>query len=67
MPDDARSPKRRTLNWHLRSEAKVLDALRHVIVDISRAGRDIRYAIQTSENTRNLPESKFGPGLYNQF
>lgn len=56
----AQSPKRSTLNWHLRTKAKVPDALRHLIVDISRAGRDIRYAIQTSVGDLSGGSNQFG-------
>ncbi len=53
-------PKRSTLNWHLRTKAKVPDALRHLLVDISRAGRDIRYAIQTSAGGLSGGSNQFG-------
>ncbi len=36
------------------------DALRHLIVDISRAGRDIRYAIQTSVGDLSGGSNQFG-------
>jgi fructose-1,6-bisphosphatase len=54
------TPKRSTLNWHLRTKAKVPDALRHLLVDISRAGRDIRYAIQTSAGDLSGGSNQFG-------
>lgn len=61
MPVDAsRPPKRQTLNWHLRTKGKAPDALRHVIVDIARAGRDIRYAIQTSEGGLSGGSNQYG-------
>ncbi len=56
----AHPPKRSTLNWHLRTEAKVPDDLRHLLVDISRAGRDIRYAIQTSAGDLSGGSNQFG-------
>ncbi|TSC99732.1 MAG: fructose-1,6-bisphosphatase I [Candidatus Peregrinibacteria bacterium Greene1014_49] len=55
-----RPPTRSTLNWHLRTRAKAPDALRHLLVDISRAGRDIRYAIQTSEGGLSGGSNQFG-------
>ena len=61
MPASAsRPPKRSTLNWHLRTRAKVPDDLRHLLVDIARAGRDIRYAIQTSEGGLSGGSNQFG-------
>lgn len=53
-------PTRSTLNWHLRTCAKAPDVLRHLLVDISRAGRDIRYAIQTSEGGLSGGSNQFG-------
>ena len=61
MPAASSSPPTRsTLNWHLRTRAKAPDALRHLLVDISRAGRDIRYAIQTAEGGLSGGSNQFG-------
>src|SRR3989338_10669005 len=61
MPAASSSPPTRsTLNWHLRTRAKAPDALSHLLVDISRAGRDIRYAIQTAEGGLSGGSNKFG-------
>jgi fructose-1,6-bisphosphatase I len=61
MPSTAsRPPTRSTLNWHLRTRAKAPDSLRHLIVDISRAGRDIRHAIQISEGGLSGGSNQFG-------
>lgn len=49
-----------TLGNHLRTVARVPDALRHVVVDISHAGRSIRHAIQTSEGGLSGGSNQFG-------
>lgn len=43
------TPERISLNHHLFHTAKCPDALRHLLIDISRAARYISYAIQTTE------------------
>lgn len=53
-------PTRSTLNWHLRTRAKAPDALRHLIVDISRAGCAVRHAIQISEGGLSGGSNQFG-------
>ena len=49
-----------TLHGHLVDQAKAPDALRHVILDIARAGRSIRHAIQTSEGGLSGGSNQFG-------
>jgi fructose-1,6-bisphosphatase len=61
MPEPAcRIPDRVSLNWHLRNSVKVPDALRHLIIDVSRAARDIRYALQTSQGGLSGGTNQFG-------
>lgn len=53
------SPARVTLNGHL-YQAKVPDQLRHLIIDISRAAREVSYAIQTTDTGFTGGSNQFG-------
>jgi fructose-1,6-bisphosphatase I len=54
------APARPSLNYHLRTQAKVRDDLRHLILDIARAATYISYAIQTTETGLTGSTNQFG-------
>ena len=53
-------PERISLNYHLLHKAKVVDDLRHIIVDLSRACKYISYALQTTDAGLNATSNSFG-------
>ena len=54
------NPDRVSLNHHLFHRAEAPDALRHLIVDISRAARYISHAIQTTDAGLAKSKNQFG-------
>jgi len=54
------APDQPSLNWHLRNTTKAPDALRHIIVDISKAAKYISYAIQTTDAGLSGNKNSFG-------
>lgn len=60
MVSAAPIPRRTSLNWHLRHHAGVPDSLRHLLVDLSRAARDIRHEIHASEGGLSGGTNIFG-------
>lgn len=53
-------PGKISLNYHLFHKAKAPDALRHLIIDLSRAATYISYAIQTTDAGLSGQKNQFG-------